>query len=140
MPKSDLAAQLRPLVDRFVHDLEAALTRAAIEVVAATLGGSAAAPRKATPSARPAPTKGVGRRTPAQVDATTRRILAYIEAHPGARGEQIKKALGLDKAEWLLPIQRLIESGKVTAKGERRATSYALAGSVGATQKRNRSS
>ncbi len=89
-------------------------------------GGSAA--KGKAQKAAPAKAKGrpgrMGRRSPGEIEATTHRILSYIKSHPMSRGEQIKKALGLDKAHWILPIQRLVETKQVIARGERRATTY----------------
>lgn len=95
---------------------------------AAPSGGAAPAQKgKRQKAAAPKAKAGggrMGRRSPGEIEATTHRILSYIKSHPMTRGEQIKKALGLDKAHWILPIQRLVETKQVIARGERRATTY----------------
>jgi len=142
-------AQLQPLVEKFVADLEQAFRQSAMQAVQASLSGiglggarGSAGTRGAPVAAkrgpgRPPKAKGIGgapkkaksagrigRRSPAEIEATTHKVLAYIKAHPNARAEDIKKAVGIGKAEWLLPIQRLLETKQVTSKGERRATTY----------------
>ncbi len=146
---SNISSQLQPLVEKFVADLEQAFRQSALQAVQASLSGlsgagaarAAAAPVKRGPgrppkaktAAAPAPApakkaakKGgrIGRRSPAEIEATTQKILTYIKGHPNARAEDIKKAVGIGKAEWLLPISRLLESKQVVSKGERRATVY----------------
>ncbi len=145
---SNISSQLQPLVEKFVSDLEQAFRQSALQAVQASLSGlsgagtarAAAAPAKRGPGrppkaktaaapaapAKKAAKKGgrIGRRSPAEIEATTQKILTYIKGHPNARAEDIKKAVGIGKAEWLLPISRLLESKQVVSKGERRATVY----------------
>ena len=71
-------------------------------------------------------TKSRGRRVAgggAGVDEGT--LLNYVRAHPGQRGEHIAEGLGTDTAAMRPVMKRLIESGKVRTKGERRGMQYA---------------
>jgi hypothetical protein len=71
--------------------------------------------------------KGGGRRSTEEIEQTSQQILEYVRKNPGHRAEQIKGALKLDKAAWMLPITRLVEQGHVKTKGHRRATTYTAA-------------
>lgn len=132
---------IKQLVDSFVGDLEALIRRAALAAVSEALegtrpfGGRTAGNRKkAAPKAKAvikkAPSKSSKgdrkriRRSDEQIDELAASIHEYVVAHPGAGAEQIKGALKISKAEWLLPIKRLVDTGRVTAKGEKRNTTY----------------
>ena len=52
-------------------------------------------------------------------------LLEYVRAHPGQRGEHIAVGLGTDTKAMRPVMKRLIESGKVRTKGERRGMQYA---------------
>lgn len=149
--------QIDQLISKFVAQLETVVRSAAMNAVQASLGAfgggagqspaakvakrrgrppkaaiaapsAPAAPAK--PAKGPAPKKAgkMGRRSPSEIEATTHKILAYIKANPDSRSEAIKKALGIGKPEWLLPIQRLIESKQVSMKGHKRAATYSALG------------
>jgi hypothetical protein len=57
------------------------------------------------------------------VDETA--LLAYVEAHPGERGEQIAEALGTDSKTVRPVMQRLIAERRVKTRGQRRGMTYA---------------
>jgi hypothetical protein len=42
----------------------------------------------------------------------------------GLRAEQIRAELGIDKREWMRPLEAALGSKKLTKKGEKRATTY----------------
>lgn len=51
-------------------------------------------------------------------------LLAYIQEHPGARGEVIAQALGTDTKSMRPVMHKLIDARKVKTKGEARGTQY----------------
>lgn len=154
---SDVRADIQRLVDAFVTDLEALVRRAALETVAQALGAAsppAAAPaprvpagrlpeparvrgRGAPPTSAPTRTRAAGRgegggervrRSADQIEATAERIVRHVEQNPGQRSEDIRAALGLPKNEWQLTAKRLVDTGRLATKGEKRATVYFLKG------------
>lgn len=153
---SDVRAEIQRLVDTFVTDLEALVRRAALETVAQALGaapppaGAASRPPSRLPEAgrargrgpvapAAAPARGRGasraerggervRRSSDQIEATADRILRHVEQNPGHRSEDIRAALGLAKNEWQLTVKRLIDTGRLATRGEKRATVYFLKG------------
>lgn len=68
----------------------------------------------------------VARGTAAKMGATggnaTARVLAYVKASPGARGEQIAKDLGLGRADMIRARREL--GRKLKFKGQKRAMQY----------------
>lgn len=64
------------------------------------------------------------RRSDDQIDLMANQIHEYIAAHPGTGAEAIKGALKIGKPQWMLPIKRLVDQGRVLARGEKRNTTY----------------
>lgn len=63
-------------------------------------------------------------RASAKVDEA--QLLAYVQEHPGARGETIAAALGTDTKSMRPVMHRLIDDRKVKTKGEARGMQYFL--------------
>lgn len=55
-------------------------------------------------------------------DDNAERVLAYVKANPGSRGEQITAALGLDRKA-MVGVRRVL-GGKLVTKGQRRGMTY----------------
>ena len=94
------------------------------------LNGGSAVPRRgskpgrsAAPSAVKTRQKG-GKRSPEELDALVKRLLAYIVKHPGQRIEQIGASLGVPSKEFALPVKKLLSEKQITTKGQKRATAY----------------
>lgn len=82
---------------------------------------------KAPKAAKVAPASEPGtriRRSAEQIEAAGERIFAHVEANQGAKSEDIRSALGMEKNEWTLTIGKLVEAGRLTTKGEKRAMQY----------------
>lgn len=150
--QNSLKQDIQKLVDDFASDLERLVRQAAVRAVSDALGAPGAAPVKsAAPAAKSqprsnkkpakAPAKAAApraakapkasskgktriRRNDNQIDGLANQIHDYVASHPGQRAEQIKAALKIPSNNWGLPIKRLIDSGRLIAKGEKRATTY----------------
>lgn len=150
--QNSLKQDIQKLVDGFASDLERLVRQAAVRAVSDALGApaagatkpaalpaktrarnnkkpakataKAAAPRAAKPSAAGQKGKTRIRRNDSQIDGLANQIHDYVASHPGQRAEQIKAALKISSNNWGLPIKRLIDSGRLIAKGEKRATTY----------------
>ncbi len=139
---SGLRRELRARIDAFADDLETLIRRAALQAVADALGAplpeAATAkpprPRKPPPN-KPAklakPTKEAKapagkrvRRSAEAIDAAADAILQYVSKHPGQRAEEIKSALRLSATEWPLPVKKLLDDGRISTQGAKRATTY----------------
>jgi hypothetical protein len=156
-----LQAEIQSLVSKFANDLEALVRSAAVGAVRSALGSEGAAPRaavvlkrsgakpaskanvapkalapkvKLTVKAKPAAARGQKRvrRTPAELAATADQIATYVKANPNSRAEQIKKALGIADNQWQGPLGLLLDGKRLLARGEKRATTYNLAGASSA--------
>ena len=146
--------QIKSRVDAFVAELSALVKKAALEAVASTLKGEAPAPsvakapaaKKRAPApaapakapakaakAAPAPAAAAKRkagqkRSPDEIAKTTEKLLGYITKNSGQRIEEIAKGVGSSTKELTLPIKKLLNDKKITAKGEKRATRYFVGG------------
>jgi hypothetical protein len=67
------------------------------------------------------------RRRGAVDNASLEKLLKFIGAKPGLRGEEIRKQVGLPDDVVRAGLAKLRETKKVRTKGERRATTYATA-------------
>ncbi|MBC7975481.1 MAG: DNA-binding protein, partial [Myxococcales bacterium] len=64
------------------------------------------------------------KRTAADLDALSDRFASFVKANPGLRIEQINKQLGTTTKDLALPIRKLIGEGQISAKGQKRSTTY----------------
>ena len=115
-----ISAALRS-VDKALAESEDAATRQALDEARSTLS--------ACLSLNGVDTKGGNgvlvpqrRRAAGAVDADA--LLAFIQAHPGSRGEQIAAELGTDTRVLRPVMHRLIGDKRVKTKGQRRGMTY----------------
>lgn len=128
---SDLDAALRDAVEAFVVQLRDIFQRTALEKVQSALSGEGSAPRRAgrrggassAPVSRGTRKKGA-KRSPEELDALVKSLLAYVKKNPGERIEQIGAGLGLPTKELALPAKKLIGDKQLRTKGQKRATTY----------------
>ncbi|HEX4419142.1 MAG TPA: hypothetical protein VH165_14620 [Kofleriaceae bacterium] len=121
----------------FVAQITELARRAAIDTLESAFGGRAVRTTAATTAAAVAeiatasfgkvgrPRGGRGaKRTSADLDALSERFSSFVKANPGLRIEQINKELGTTTKDLALPIRKLISEGAVSAKGQKRSTTY----------------
>ena len=107
-------------IDKALAETDDAATRGALDEARATISaclslndvGGRSDRGVLIPRARPT----------SRVDDAT--LLAYIQAHPGNRGEQIAAALRTDTRTMRPVMHRLISERKVKTKGQRRGMTY----------------
>jgi hypothetical protein len=136
MKTTAIDAQLRARIDVFVADISAAVRASALDAVREALGSPAPAPatrgpgrpHKAVasdaPAAAPKRAANRGKRTPEDVAKMGETVVAYVAKNPGQSVEQSKKALGVEKKDFQLPIVRMVAAKKLRTTGERRGTKY----------------
>jgi predicted HTH transcriptional regulator len=116
-----------------VATIAALARRAAIETLESAFGDRAArsggvtVPDTAGKAARRAgrPRGGRGaKRTPADLEALSKRFASFVQVNPGLRIEQINKQLGTTTRDLALPIRKLVAEGVIDARGQRRSTTY----------------
>lgn len=127
---SDLNSQISKLVSEFVDNVTALARRAAVDTLTSSLddrgggrrrGGSLAAVGDVLKAER----RGKGaKRSSSQLDRLQSRVMEFVTANPGMRIEQINKELGTSTRDLQLPIRKLIATGSLKSKGEKRATTY----------------
>ena len=64
------------------------------------------------------------KRTAADLDELSDKFASFVKANPGLRIEQVNKQLGTTTKDLALPIRKLIGEGQITAKGQKRSTTY----------------
>jgi len=126
---------INQLIESFSSDLMAALREHALTEVTSLLNGVSVEPARHEPRAKAltngsAP-KRIGRpkgkgakRTPEQLEALTKNLLAQVKKTPGESIEAIGKALGVSTKELALPVQKLFAEKAIRTRGQRRATKY----------------
>jgi len=131
---SDFQNDMNQVVQGFVAQITELARRAALDTLESAFGGKASRGRGA-PAAIALPTVGVTRvgrprggrgakRTAADLEALSEKFASFVKANPGLRIEQINKELGTTTKDLALPIRKLVADGIVTAKGQKRSTTY----------------
>jgi predicted HTH transcriptional regulator len=124
---SDLNNQISKLVSEFVDNVTALARRAAVDTLTGALEDRGPRRRGLATSSEgiKAERRGKGaKRSSTQLDRLQSRVMEFVAANPGMRIEQINKELGTSTRDLQLPIRKLIASGSLKSKGEKRATTY----------------
>jgi hypothetical protein len=121
-------------VQGFVTQIAELARRAAIDTLESAFGGRAPRGAATRPAVAPAaaaviragrPRGGRGaKRTAADLEALSEKFALFVKTHPGLRIEQINKELGTTTKDLALPIRKLIAEKVISAKGQKRSTTY----------------
>ena len=124
------APSVQSLIDSFVQDIQLLFKRQALEQVLAALqdGSAPAGARGQKRGRKPGRKPGRPQGSTSKVDAD--RLLAYVKANPGSRGEQIAAGLRTDVKRFRPLMQKLIASKQVRTTGQRRGMQYFAGGAV----------
>lgn len=152
MPTPTIDTAIRSQIDQFLSSISLLVRQAAVEAVKDALGGTG--PSVATPARRgpgrprkapaapagTAPTKPGkrGRRSAADVEQVAGQVLAYVQANPGHRLEEIGRGLKVDTAGLKGPIKVLLGTGRLRTEGQKRGTKYFAGGGRAAPAKAGR--
>ena len=128
---SDFQNEMNRVVQGFVAQITELARRAAIDTLESAFGGrvSRGAPVVEALAAnlgrvgRPRGGRGA-KRSSADLEALSGRFAQFVAANPGLRIEQINKQLGTTTKDLALPIRKLIASGIISSKGQKRSTTY----------------
>ncbi|TMQ13455.1 MAG: hypothetical protein E6J90_25320 [Deltaproteobacteria bacterium] len=130
---SDFQNEMNRTVQSFVAQITELARRAAVNTLESAFNGRGG--RGAGRSAAVALVGGGGRvgrsrggrgakRTAADLEALSQKFGTFVKANPGLRIEQINKELGTTTKDLALPIRKLIADGMISAKGQKRSTTY----------------
>lgn len=125
-----MSPKIQAILDTALEQVRAALLEEASQAVRQALGGGegggSTRPRAAKrASAAPTRTRAKGaKRTPEELEALTKNLLAAIKKTPGQRIEQIGKSIDVSTKELALPIAKLFDAKAIKSTGQRRATKY----------------
>jgi hypothetical protein len=130
---SDFQTEMNRTVQGFVAQITELARRAAINTLESAFGERAASAAGASVAAslldgaarvgRPRGGRGA-KRTAADLEALSQQVADFIASNPGLRIEQINKELGTTTKDLALPIRKLISEGAISAKGQKRSTTY----------------
>ena len=127
---SNFQHEMNQVVDGFVAQITELARRAALNTLEATFTSHGAGraptialPRGAEPVGRPRGGRGA-KRSPEDLEALCNQFATFVKSHPGVRIAQINKELGTTTKDLALPIRKLIAEGRITAKGQKRSTTY----------------
>ena len=133
---SDFQNEMNRTVQGFVAQITELARRAAVNTLESAFNGRPRAGRNGSrPTMGALMTAGparVGRsrggrgakRTAADLEALSQKFATFVKANPGLRIEQINKELGTTTKDLALPIRKLIADGMISAKGQKRSTTY----------------
>jgi hypothetical protein len=124
---------------QFAQAIIAALRTASIDELVGFTGSRAPRATSGAPVAAPRATRLRGgrlaRRSADDIAGALDRIVAVLTAHPeGMRAEAIRAELGLDAKELPRPVAEGLATGRLTKRGQKRATTYSV-GSAGGEAK-----
>jgi hypothetical protein len=121
---STLSSSLESLVTKFVDDILSTV-RSGLDEAVFGEGREERAPRPT-----PKPTRA--RRRNQDVSGEMERIVAAVGRHEGGiRAEEVRKELGIEKRIFVRAVQRLLAGRQLRKTGEKRRTTYFVAGKRG---------
>src|SRR3954470_19251821 len=119
---ANLQSDIQRLVDGFVAQLTELARKAAVEGLEQALSRSGS---RGGAVARLGRGRGRGaKRTSNELEKMQDDFLSFVGKNPGLRIEQINKQLGTTTKDLALPIRKLISEGVISAKGQKRSTTY----------------
>jgi hypothetical protein len=133
---SDFQNEMNHAVQGFVAQIAELARRAALDTLESAFGSRGGGGRNGGGRAAVAAiTAGAGRagrprggrgakRSAADLEMLSEKFGTFVKTNPGLRIEQINKELGTTTKDLALPIRKLIADGKITAKGQKRSTTY----------------
>ncbi len=122
----DVERRLRAALEAFAVDLDVLVRRATVEAVEAAFGARGDGGRAGLARAGSAASSPGAKRSPAELEALSERLLATIRAQPGLRIEQLAEVMAVPSRSLTLPMRKLLTARKIRKKGAKRATSYSV--------------
>jgi hypothetical protein len=130
---SKLESALNDLVSSFADSVLAALRGSSLQDLLAVSGKASGSPRPERArkqeqiplDLKPRVSGRLARRSPEQVAQVVNKVVLLVKTHKeGMRAEEIRKKLGLLPKEMPRILKDGLASKKLTAKGQKRATTY----------------
>jgi Meckel syndrome type 1 protein len=132
-----LREKIATLSADFAAGVMAAIRECSLEdLIGDRFGGKSAAlvanedkPRSGRPAGSKSKPGRLARRSIEDIEVMADKIVAHVKASGGGmRAEQIRSDLGIDKKEWMRPLQLALDSKGLKKTGNKRATEYTVGG------------
>jgi hypothetical protein len=122
-PMENLREQIFQVTNTFLTTIQQLTEQHAALVLQETFSSLGAGKRRATPPTKSPRSQGAKRGVD-ELEALSKRFVQFVHDNPGLRIEQINKQLSTTTTELALPIRKLVSSGGLTTKGQKRSTTY----------------
>jgi hypothetical protein len=128
-PMENLREQIFQATSNFVAAVQQLTEQHTAQVLQETFSSLGGSKPRATSSTATTVAAGASRsrgakRGPDELEHLSKRFVQFVQDNPGLRIEQINKQLGTTTTELALPIRKLVSSGDLTVKGQKRSTTY----------------
>lgn len=114
------------LVQRFTRELSVLVRETALGAARAALGTSSSGSQRPSSESVKA-TRGARAASPGELGELGARLLQQLRTEPHLRTEQLGRALGVSTVHIKPLLGKLVASGAVKKRGQRRGTQYSLA-------------
>ena len=127
---TDLNSSIQSLAESFATSVIQAIRASSLADILQETSGAKRGPGHPVSNGGPtrparSSSKRLARRSEKDIAAVADTIVAFVKKRKdGRRAEQIRAELGIDKREWMRPLEAALESKKLAKKGEKRATTY----------------
>jgi hypothetical protein len=118
-----IEAQIKNRIAEFVAELDLLVRKSTLEALQGVLSNGSAAPARRGPG-RPAGKRGPGRRSSANLEEASAKIVAHVQANDGQGIGAIADAAGLDLKTAKKAAIALLASGALKKSGQKRGTVY----------------
>lgn len=125
----NLREQIFQATSNFVAAVQQLTEQHTAQVLQETFSSLGGSKQRATSSTAATVATGASRsrgakRGPDELEHLSKCFVQFVQDNPGLRIEQINKQLGTTTTELALPIRKLVSSGDITVKGQKRSTTY----------------
>lgn len=125
--QNQIETEIKNRITAFVTELDQLVRKSTLEALRGVLTNGAAPARRGRPAGAkrgPGRPKGSGRRSSANVEEASAKVLAHVTANDGQGISAIAEGTGIDLVTAKKAAASLIQSGQLKKSGQKRGTIY----------------